>query len=67
MSKEDALVQIAEIRRQLWLGHASLMVGSGFSRNADRTTPATQLPPDWAQLSSAFASKLYCSLAACRT
>ena len=62
MSKEDALVQIAEIRRQLWLGHASLMVGSGFSRNADRTTPATQLPPDWAQLSSAFASKLYCSL-----
>lgn len=61
MSKNDVLIQIEEIRRQLWLGHATLMVGSGFSLNADRATPTTPLPPTWEKLSRALSEKLYSS------
>ena len=46
MKESDTLVQIEEIRHQLWLGHASLMIGSGLSRNADKASPTTPTPPD---------------------
>ena len=59
MSKDDVLVILNEIRRQLWLGHASLMIGSGFSKNAIRVSPTTPCPPDWGQLAMAMVSKLY--------
>ena len=39
MNSTDIFVQIKEIQRQLWVGHASLMVGCGFSRNANKATP----------------------------
>lgn len=59
MSEKDIRVHIEEIRKQLWLGHASLMVGSGFSRNADKATPTTPTPPDWAGLADRLIEKLY--------
>ena len=62
MSKEDLLMHLNEIRRQLWLGHATVMVGSGFSKNADRTTSSTPLPPDWGQLAEELIFSLYPTL-----
>lgn len=50
---------LAEIRKQLWLGHASVMIGSGFSRNADRASTSIGLPPDWGELASMFVDQLY--------
>ncbi len=59
MSKDDVCTYLKEIRRQLWLGHASLMVGSGFSKNAIKTTPATLCPPNWEELATALVTRLY--------
>lgn len=61
MKESDILVQIEEIRHQLWLGHASLMVGSGFSRNADKASPTTPTPPDWIGLADKLINRLYCA------
>ena len=62
MKESDILVQIEEIRHQLWLGHASLMVGSGFSRNADKASPTTPTPPDWIGFADKLIDRLYCTL-----
>ena len=59
MSKDDVCAYLKEIRRQLWLGHASLMVGSGFSKNAIKATPSTPCPPNWEELATALITKLY--------
>ena len=61
MKESDTLVQIEEIRHQLWLGHASLMIGSGFSRNADKASPTTPTPPDWIGLADKLIDHLYCT------
>lgn len=45
------------IRSKLWNGHACVMVGSGFSRNADH---GDTLPPTWGELAFHLASELYC-------
>ena len=58
MSKKDVSEHLEEIRRQLWLGHATLMVGSGFSKNADITNGAP-CPPNWDELATAIIKKLY--------
>ena len=42
-----------EIADRLWAGRAAVMVGSGFSRNADPNYPL------WHNLSSAFQEKIY--------
>ena len=47
------------IRSKLWDGHASVMVGSGFSRNADRGTNTLPLPPSWRELAEGLAQELY--------
>ena len=58
MNKKDVNEHLEEIRRQLWLGHAALMVGSGFSKNAVITNGAP-CPPNWDELAAAFIKKLY--------
>ena len=59
MDKVDIQLHIENIKKQLALGQASLMVGAGFSLNADRKNSATPLPPDWNKLSDAFIQELY--------
>ena len=59
MNSTDIFVQIKEIQRQLWLGHASLMVGCGFSRNANKATPTTPTPPSWIELTDKLIEHLY--------
>lgn len=60
MNKEANInVALSEIRRQLWSGHASVMVGSGFSRNADRASSTIPYPPDWNILARKFINRLY--------
>ena len=59
MKTKSVYGQIEDIRRQLWLGHASLMVGCGFSRNADKATPTTPTPPDWNELGDKLIEALY--------
>ena len=53
---------INRVRDALWQrsgGGASVMVGSGFSRNALKTRPAANGPPTWRELAEAVYDKLY--------
>lgn len=59
MSNKQAYVTLSEIQRQLWSGHASVMIGSGFSRNADRASSTIPYPPDWNALAKKFVDRLY--------
>lgn len=59
MNKDDVWAHIRTIKEQLRLGQAALMVGAGFSLNADRRDTSTPKPPDWKQLSEAFVQELY--------
>lgn len=59
MNKNDVENQIKEIKRQLNLGNASLMIGSGFSKNADRDSQNTPYPPSWNELKQVFVDRLY--------
>lgn len=59
MSNKQAYVILSEIQRQLWSGHASVMIGSGFSRNADRASSTIPYPPDWNALARKFVDRLY--------
>lgn len=63
MSNKQAYVTLSEIQRQLWSGHASVMIGSGFSRNADRASSTIPYPPDWNALAKKFVDRLYPSYA----
>ncbi len=53
------------IRDSLWKesaeGRASVMVGSGFSRNARATSPSARAMPTWAEMSQALCGRLYAS------
>ena len=54
-------IRIRHVRDALWrrsAGGASVMVGSGFSRNADMKAPGAGAPPDWADVASAMRGKL---------
>ena len=59
MSNTQAHVILSEIQRQLWSGHASVMIGSGFSRNADRASSTIPYPPDWNTLARKLVDRLY--------
>ena len=59
MNKNDVENQIKEIKRQLNLGNASLMIGSGFSKNANRDSQNTPYPPSWNELKQVFVDRLY--------
>lgn len=52
-------IYISEIAERLWSGHASLMVGAGFSMNAKKGESATKNFPSWNDLGDCFYQKLY--------
>lgn len=54
--------RINRVRDALWQrsgGGASVMVGSGFSRNALKTRPDANDPPTWREVAKAIYGKLY--------
>ncbi len=56
---DSILPYLEEIAGRLWSGHAAVMVGAGFSKNAKRTCGASKEFPDWNQLGDAFYEKAY--------
>ena len=49
-----------EIAERLWMGHAAVMVGSGFSKNAKTKNKALEkIFPDWNQLGDIFYEKIH--------
>jgi len=48
-----------EIAERLWSGHAAIMVGAGFSRNAKPNGVSCLGFPDWNQLGDLFYEKTY--------
>jgi len=50
---------LLEIAERLWSGHAAVMVGSGFSKNAKKSDPTKRDIPDWNQLGDIFYEKIY--------
>ena len=63
MIKRPALDEIRphlnEIEKRLWSGHAAVMVGSGFSRNAIPNSPSCLEFPEWSQLGDLFYEKIH--------
>ena len=51
-----------EIAGRLWSNNAAVMVGAGFSRNANPVGPKSASFPDWQDLGDIFYKKLYCRL-----
>jgi hypothetical protein len=63
---------LREIGKKLWdrggnpgSGHAAIMVGAGFSRNAQPLTRVAGPFPDWENLSKQFLERLYPECAGC--
>ncbi|MXZ43037.1 MAG: SIR2 family protein [Caldilineaceae bacterium SB0666_bin_21] len=54
----DLRLSLDEIAQQLYTDRATLMVGSGFSRNATTASPNCEFP-DWTQLGDTFYEFLY--------
>jgi len=48
-----------EIAERLWSGHAAVMIGAGFSRNAHKAIPAGADFPTWGELAKRFYEKLH--------
>lgn len=59
-------IYIEQLRQRLWakreLGRAAVMVGAGFSRNANAISPATPTFPLWGELVRVMAAELYPSI-----
>jgi len=55
--EQEAIPFLHEIAERLRTGHASVMVGAGFSKNALRSSK-TQIIPDWNELIDRFYEKL---------
>lgn len=49
---------LEEIAERLWRDRAAVMIGSGFSRNAEAIGPAPARLPDWNELGDIFFRKL---------
>ncbi|MDD4529025.1 MAG: SIR2 family protein [Bacteroidales bacterium] len=56
---DDIEIYLSEIAERLWSGHASLMVGAGFSMNAKKSETTTKSFPSWNYLGDCFYKKLY--------
>lgn len=48
-----------KIAERLWTGHAAVMIGAGFSRNAKTESTPQKSFPDWNQLGDAFYEKIH--------
>jgi hypothetical protein len=57
------IANVIRIREALWrhaaIGNASVMVGAGFSRNAEPVSATARKMPDWAQMAQALCEPLY--------
>ena len=47
-----------DISERLWSGHAAIMVGAGFSKNAEPVNGAKNTFPNWAELGDVFYEKV---------
>jgi len=56
--KAEAYDYIQHIRSKLWQGRASILVGAGFSRNADKMPGTTNEYPLWSDLNKPFVEAL---------
>jgi len=56
---EGIVVLLNEIAERLWSGHASVMVGAGFSKNATRNSANSKPFLAWNQLADIFFEKLH--------
>jgi hypothetical protein len=59
---QENLPYLAEINQQLLSGHASVLVGAGFSKNASPKSQNCSGFLDWNELGDLFYDKLYSSL-----
>ncbi|MBF0407013.1 MAG: hypothetical protein HQM10_06655 [Candidatus Riflebacteria bacterium] len=48
-----------EIAERLWSDHAAVMVGAGFSKNAEPIGTSSSGFPDWNQLGDLFFEKIH--------
>jgi len=55
---KDVEVHLNEIAERLWSGHASVMVGAGFSKNAIRNSANSKPFLNWNELADIFYEKL---------
>lgn len=57
------IANVLRIRDALWrhraLGNASIMIGAGFSRNADPVSSTSRQMPSWYQMAAALCEPLY--------
>ena len=58
-SPNDITLYLNEIARHLWSRHASVMIGSGFSKNAQKIYADAKDFPLWKDLGDIFYEKLY--------
>ncbi len=56
---EELKIHLDEIAERLWSGHASVMVGAGFSKNTIENSPSSKPFLNWHQLSNIFFEKLH--------
>lgn len=61
---KDILPYLSEISDKLWSGHASVMIGAGFSMNAQKSIHTDKSFPSWNDLGDCFYKKLYGELPA---
>lgn len=55
----EILSYFSEIAERLWTGHASIMVGAGFSKNAINVINPSKKSPNWWELGDSFYEKIY--------
>lgn len=56
---ESVRPYLNEIAERLWAGHAAVMVGAGFSKNAKPSSPTGTGFPDWSELGDLFYEKIH--------
>ena len=56
---KDIFPYFVEISEKLWSGHATIMIGAGFSRNATKNSTTKKEFPTWDDLGDIFLKKLY--------
>ncbi len=57
-TSNDIKAFISEIAEKLWTGHASIMIGAGFSKNANKANSSVKSFPNWTELGDIFYEKL---------
>lgn len=56
---EEISPYLSEIAERLWSGHASIMIGAGFSMNAKKVNERAKRFPSWNNLGDCFYKKLH--------